>query len=302
MFRYDKIAIGCTLSAALYCFYNQIPLIFVERRQVHPFDFFEPDTDLSLLKIEPLRYNLKRFEKDSIVLGASKKQVYEKMLVLLSLSGLVPFSNLVKSINVGKKDIKIITERNKVFHVEYDNLIVFDDTKVSGLPGIIETNKDNTTQILDWFEVNTGCKHEIDYIETDDEFVKDIFFYPSQRATTSADKKDLVAISHLSEKEAKYDYYYSDTYARFKVLAEMKKSGIKGQKNGKNPNYPARSSEPFKWLSPKITFVKREIIPLPMPKYRNTKKIHFCYDSPVQIMTSNTIQLNNYTSKLLNSL
>ena len=59
MFRYGKIALGCSLSSALYCFYNQIPMIYVERRKVHPFEFFEPDTDLSLLKIEPLRYDLK---------------------------------------------------------------------------------------------------------------------------------------------------------------------------------------------------------------------------------------------------
>ena len=39
MFEYDKIAIGCNLSSAIYCFYNQIPMIFVEKRKVHPFDF-----------------------------------------------------------------------------------------------------------------------------------------------------------------------------------------------------------------------------------------------------------------------
>ena len=69
------------------------------------------------------------------------------MLVLLSLSGLIPFSNLVKSINVDKKQIKIITERNKVFHVEFNNLMIFDDTKVSGLSSIVKTNKDETKQI-----------------------------------------------------------------------------------------------------------------------------------------------------------
>jgi hypothetical protein len=81
----------------------------------------------------------------------------------------------------------------------------------------------------------------------------------------------------------------------------MKEAGVKGQKNGKNPNYPDRSSEPFKWLSPKITFVTREIVPPPMSKYRNTKKVKFCYDTPEQIMSENTIKINSYSTKLLNA-
>tara|TARA_R100001129_G_scaffold160543_1_gene125137 strand:- start:740 stop:1645 length:906 start_codon:yes stop_codon:yes gene_type:complete len=301
MLKYDKIAIGCTLSSALYCFYNQIPMIFVERRKVHPFEFFQSNTDLSLLKIEPLKYSLNT-NSGSIVFGASKKQVYEKMLVLLSLSGLVPLSNLAKSINIEKEHIKVITKQNRVFKIKYDSLIVFDDTKIGGLSNAITKTESNPTQILDWFEVNTGCIHNIDYIQTGEDFVKEVYFYPSQRATTSSDKKDLLAISYITEKEAKYEYQYSDTYARFKVVAEMKKAGIRGQRNGKNPNYPERSSEPYKWVSPKIKLIKRETFPLPMSKYRNTKKIKFCYDSPEKIIEKNKILLSTYTTKLLNAL
>jgi hypothetical protein len=150
--------------------------------------------------------------------------------------------------------------------------------------------------------VNSGCEHGIDHIRTDEDFVRDIFFYPSQRASANSDKKDLLAISYLSERDAKYEYQYSDTYVRFKVLAKMKEAGIRGQKNGKNPNYPDRSPEPFKWLKPRVKLMKREIIALPMPKYRNTKKIKFCYDSPEQIIAESTIKLNTYTTKLLNAL
>ena len=82
----------------------------------------------------------------------------------------------------------------------------------------------------------------------------------------------------------------------------MKKAGIRGQRNGKNPNYPERSSEPYKWVSPKIKLIKREIVPLPMSKYRNTKKIRFCYDSPEKIIEKNKILLGTYTTKLLNAL
>ena len=302
MFEYDKIAIGCNLSSAIYCFYNQIPMIFVEKRKVHPFDFFEPNTDLSLLKIEPLRYDLTRSDDGVTLFGASKTQVYEKMLALLSLSGLIPFSNLAKSVNINKKDIKIVTERNKVFNVAYKKLLVFDDTKINGLSNIIKKDESQSVQVLDWFEVNLGATHDIDHITTKNHFIKDIFFYQSNRASVHSNRKDLVAISYLTPKEAKYEYQYSDTYARFKVLELMKEAGIRGTKNGKNPNYPERSSEPYKWLSPKIELMQREISSLPMPKYRNTKNIKFCYDLPEKIIEENTVKINTYTSKLLNAL
>ena len=301
MFQYKKIAIGCTLSSVIYCFYNQVPLIFVDKRKVHPFEFFEQNTDLSLLKIEPLRYDLKRPDEGVTLFGASKVQVYDKMLALLSLSGLIPFSNLAKSINIDKKNIKVVTERNKMFNIGYEELLIFDDTKINGLSNIAE--KDHTpVQVLDWFEVNSGATHDIDHIVTKDYFIKDIFFYKSKRASVPSHIKDLVAISHITTEEAKYEYQYSDTYARFKVLELMKEAGIRGTRNGKNPNYPERSSEPHKWLSPKIELMQREIIPSPMAKYRNTKNIKFCYDLPEKIIAENTIKINTYTSKLLNAL
>jgi len=302
MFRYGKIALGCSLSSALYCFYNQIPMIYVERRKIHPFEFFKPNTDLSLLKIEPLRYDLKMSDEGVAVFGPSKQQVYEKIMVLLSLSGLVPFSNLAKSAHIDKKHLKIITEHNRVYKVEYDELIVFDDTKISGLSSILKDNKNQKTQILDWFEINQGSGTKLDYIQTEGDFINQIFLYESKRPDVNQQFKDLVAISRLTSDEAKYEYQNSDTYARFKVLRCMKEAGIRGPKNGKNPNYPERSQEPFKWLSPKITFVKREIVPPPMSKYRNTKKINFCYDTPEQIMSNSDIKINSYPTKLLNAL
>jgi len=301
MFRYGKIAIGCTLSSALYCFYNQIPMVYVQRRKVHPFNFFEPGTDLSLLKIEPLRYDLKMSDEGVAVFGPSKRQVYEKIMVLLSLSGLVPFSNLAKSVHIEKKHLKIITERNRIYEVAYEELVIFDDMKISGLSNIVKDNKDQKTQVLDWFEINQGSGTKIDYIQTEDSFINKIFMYESKRPDVNQNFKDLVAISHLTPHEAKYEYQNSDTYARFKILKCMKEAGIRGQKNGKNPNYPKKSQEPFKWLSPKITFVYREIVPSPMPKYRNTKKIKFCYDTPEQIMSENTIKINSYSTRLLNA-
>jgi len=301
MIKYDKIVIGCTLSSVLYSFYNQVPLIFVERQNIHPFNFFETKTDLSLLKIEP-SYTLQKPDGQKITFGIPRQKVYDKIMALLCLSGLVPFSHLCKALTVQDESLKVITQGNKVFNVGYKDLIIFDDRGISGLPSIIQDNKEQPRQVVDWFAVNKGGLHDIDYIQTNDEFVKEIFFYPSQRVTNSPNKKDLLAVSYLTHQQATHDYQYSDTYCRFKVLKCIKEAGIRGSKNGKNPNYPDRSSEPFQWLSPKIKLMKREIMPPAMAKYENTKNIKFCYDAPENIIAKNTIKINAYSTKLLNAL
>ena len=302
MLKYKKIIIGATLSSVLYSFYTQIPLIFVEGAKIHPFDFYNSDIDLSLLKIDPKNYFLKQSDDKQAVFGPPKQEVYEKLLALLSLSGLVPFSHLAKSINIEEHCLKVITEGNKVINVEYEHLIVFDDNKINGLPRLLENNQNKPTQILDWFEVNLGSTHDIDYIETDSDFVKKIFFYSSQRDCMQTDKKDLLAISYLAPEEATQNYQYSNTYAKFKILQCIKEAGIRGPKNGKNPNYPDRSSEPFKWLSPKISLMRRQVMPFPMGKYEDSEKITFVYETSEEIISSNQVEMDTYTSKLLNAL
>ena len=82
----------------------------------------------------------------------------------------------------------------------------------------------------------------------------------------------------------------------------MKEAGIRGPKNGKNPNYPDRSSEPFKWLSPKISLMHRQVIPLPMGKYEDSEKITFLYETPQEIISTHQVEMNTYAAKLLNAL
>jgi len=302
MREYDKIVIGATFSSILYAFYNQIPIIFAEGVQTHPFDFYSPDIDLGLLKVDPSLYALKEPNNGEIIFGTSKQQVSDKLLSLLSLSGLVPFSYLVKSVRIEEDNLRVITTGNKVFNVGYRELLVFDDKKITGLPPAVENNDDHSTPILDWFDINVGNAGDLDYIETGDDFVSQIFFYPTQRYDVDRSRKDLLSISYLPTREAIHSYQYSDTYARFKILKLMKENGIRGSKNGKNPNYPDRSQEPFKWISPKITLSEREILPLPMTKYKDTKNIKFIYDTPEEIITRNQVKIDTYASKLLLAL
>ncbi len=114
--------------------------------------------------------------------------------------------------------------------------------------------------MVDWIDVKIGAKHELDYLKTGDGFVDEVFLYPSKRIDGQhLDKKDIVSISYLTNEQLN-DINYSDTYVRFKVKKLMEDHGIKGSKNGKNPNYPHASEQPHKYLSIKLENSKRRVI------------------------------------------
>jgi|6_EtaG_2_1085325.scaffolds.fasta_scaffold02548_4 hypothetical protein len=302
MKSYEKIVIGGTFSSVLYSFLTGTPIIFAESVQTHPFDFYDIDVDLSLVDENPLRYALKKVDGGNVMFGTSKQEVNDKLLAFLSLSGLVPFSHLAKSIRIEDDELRISTGTG-TFRVKYEELIVFDDKDVYGLPSVTENDENRITTVLDWFDVKfcVGLR-EYDYIETGDNFVNRIFVYSSVRPDVVAASKDLAVISYLPAQDAVQEYHYSDTYARFKILKLLKSFGIRGMKNGKNPNYPEKSAEPFKWLSPRIEFSEREIMPLPMGRYTDTEKIKFSYESPEEIILNHQLNTNSYNSKLMSMM
>ena len=300
MLSYDKIAIGATHSSVLYSLLTNTPLIFAKGVETHPFDFHEGGTDLGAFGIKSHDYRLRILDGKPITVGAPKHHLSDRILPALSLSGLTPFCSICKGIRIEGDILRILTTGNKSFDIEYKELVVFEDSEVHGLPVSSERESD-IVKVLDWFNVRQGTKHDVDYIATGDDFVEEIFFHTPVRDYTKATDKDLVAISNISRKEARYAYECSETYAKFKVEKIMKSSGIKGFKNGKNPHWSPEKPHlsRFKYVSPKVEHVLREIIPNPMAKYEDFDKISFSYESPSAIIDKHMTTMDTYAMKLL---
>ena len=80
----------------------------------------------------------------------------------------------------------------------------------------------------DYIAFNRGGKHEVDYLYTGDDFVREIWFYSSDRIDGNTPVKDACAVSILN-KEQYLDFDYSQTMARFKTVARNGISrGMKG--------------------------------------------------------------------------
>ena len=108
---------------------------------------------------------------------------------------------------------------------------------------------------MDWFSVRSGCVHGFDFLQGEDNFVKKIYFYPSDRIAGNHNKKDLVAISHLTDEEMG-SHEFSIVPAMYKALNWMKSVGIKGQSNGRDPDNPSRK----KYYAIKIEHSRRQVL------------------------------------------
>tara|TARA_R100000008_G_C3571241_1_gene162273 strand:+ start:589 stop:1452 length:864 start_codon:yes stop_codon:yes gene_type:complete len=238
----------------MYAFLNNYPLILNKCEPPLPFELFPHNTDLSAFGVDKLEISLtttdgvKKF-------GNSKPELWKRLCFSLSLAGLMPMSSNACSMRIEDDLLKVYISAAKMVKFKFNKLHVFDGDNIEGL---IDHSSEKTYQVIDWINVRSGMVHEFDRIETDSPFVNCIHFYPSDRIEGNHDKKDLVAISYLTSEQIS-DINYSDTYVRFKTNSVMKENGIRGKRNGKNPNYPHSSQVPYKYLALNLESGDREI-------------------------------------------
>ena len=228
----DAIVIGSSLTALLYAFNNELPIFFAQTRKPFRFDYLDPELDLSFLKLAAQTKSLTTFGEDKIV-GTQKVLLWERLLFLLGLSGKAPLSDRCASMRINNHSLICSNEYAKIAEIEFETVYFFGDDKCSGL--VTEKEVANDAMICyDWIAFHRGGKHEIDYIETEDSFVKQIWFYPSDRIDGATKVKDACLVSFLS-KDDLTNFDYSETMARFKAVSEMESRGMKGVFNGYSP-------------------------------------------------------------------
>jgi len=138
-------------------------------------------------------------------------------------------------------------EYSKIAEIKFEKAYYFGDAKCSGL--VKEKPLADPRYICyDWVAFNRGGKHEIDFIETPDDFVQQIWFYPTDRIDGNSPVKDACLISRLTDEQL-LDFNYSQTMARFKMVYEMESRGMKGVFNGHCPKYGHPKYYKFKTTS-----------------------------------------------------
>jgi len=203
--------------------------------------------------------------------GNPKSELWKRLCYSLSLSGLMPLSNSPCSMRIEEDLLKVYISNTRMIKLKFSQLHVFDGDNVEGL---IDCSSEKLYQVVDWINVRSGMVHKYDRIKTDSSFVNCVHFYPSERVEGNHDKKDLVSISYLTEEQLN-DINYSDTYVRFKTRDIMKGLGIRGKRNGKNPNYPHSSKAPYKYSALTLENDKREIRKSTFGSYEKLENVSF---------------------------
>ena len=208
-FYFNKVVVGGSLTAVLYAYKHNLPIIVDVPHIPFQLDECPKHWDLSFLG----------FAKS---LQHKKSQVWDRMLFVMAMAGLVIFPNNIRAFRHEDNKIKIITLSNTKMEIEYKEIVEFD--------------RDRTDEIVlyDWFAVRSGCNHEFDTLaDPGSDFCHTLLFHPSTRKATRKEVKDVCAVSLISETELN-ELEYSEGYARIKTLQMMKDAGIRGQSNGYN--------------------------------------------------------------------
>lgn len=224
-YHYEQIVIGSGLNAVLYAYKTNSVFIDNSVDTLFPLDEIGFSYDLGNQVLKP---------EDKCL------DVFNSLAYHMVCSGKAPYSGLVEGIRIIPEENKlnVITKNGHVSRCTFNKLRLFDTNDVSGLPFDEETKTEHY-RVLDWFNVRSGMKHDHNFILSDDDFCKKIYFYISKRIDGNKDKKDLVSESLMSEHQLN-DFDYSDTIVRLKTISLMKESGIKGTGNGVGKNLPIK--------------------------------------------------------------
>ena len=226
--HHEKLIVGGSLAALLYGYKNQIPVVWCNPKVPLFFETYHK--------------------------WHSKEELWHKLAFQLSLAALAPAPALVTRFRVeDNHTLKMFTDEPFFSTLTFGELIVFDDTNLEGWDDELEY--DRKYRVLDWINNRRSAPHSISYRETEDDFVKEVYFYPSKRIHGNwSGKKDILAVSYLTKDQVD-NMDYCDTYVRFRVLHLMREWGIKGPKNGIDKKNPTK----HKRLAIKLETVRRDV-------------------------------------------
>ena len=242
-YKYSKVVVGGSISALKYAYNNRIPII--------------------IIKSNPPRL----FEEG--------RKTWNQLVFSFSLSGLcISFTEPTYARIVDENRVKIILKNTKEINIIFEKIFFFDDANVHGLDPPAKT--EHKKKIIDWIRPISCAPHDFKKIQTNDDFVSEINFYPKRCISGKA----IAVVSYLTQEQLK-DYRFTDTYTKFKTLSIMKEKGIRGSYNGLD-----RCGKKI-FYNLKIDVERRDVEKVKMDFYEDTDTFSFIYSYESDILESN---------------
>ena len=244
IYQLDKLVVGTDLPALVYAFLHHYPIVFNSIDTPTSFEFLPVDFPTKLFNLPKIQIQMNSIS-GPVKFGTPKIELWNRLLFVMSVSGLLPFGTRDITVRQEEKYTNIKT-KSRSYRYEVGEVIKFKNTY-------------HQYKAFDWISVRSCGKHDLQYFNTDDKFVNELFFYPSERRgidTTNRPVNDLLVISTLTEGQLE-DFDYGETITRMKTTLVLKELGIRGKRNGKNPKYP-RWGQPYRYHTIKLEHSKRE--------------------------------------------
>ena len=222
---HENIVIGHTLPALAFSFINNYPIITNSALNTSPFDYCPPELNLSAFGIQNEIVKVS-MPDGNINRGISKLDVEAAIILHMSVAGLMLNSVPLTNIKVGNDFLECFSNARK-YSFAYKKLHLFSSENISGL----NIKKENVTyKVYDKINLKHFNNHErIGCIQGDDNFVKEVLIYPSQRNGAKKTDIDLLCKSFLSKEQINM-FEFSDTMCRMKVGGLLKEKGLKGRR------------------------------------------------------------------------
>ena len=218
--HFKEICIGSNLKSLIFSYKKNIPLILINPTPPFEFGFFDSHIDLSSLNIKQKVTALKT-NKGYHEVGFNKFELYNTLILLNSLSGLLPFNNLIEdmSCDFDGKEIEILSQ-SKRHLVEYETVYLIDVPESRDIERQIESSYEDRIMVADWFKIKRGSKHPVDFHSRDNNFIKEVYYYSRP---DNPFFKDAVAVSYLAEQHVE-DFDYSPVVTRYGVKKIMEET------------------------------------------------------------------------------
>jgi len=252
----EQLVIGSDLSALSYAYMNKSVLIYKHISKPH------------------------KYNKEENWL--EQQALWNKLAFLLSQGSYIPFNNNIDSLRLENDNlIKVFTKNNLIVNMHFKKLTISDDTDIIGLPPVYKKTN-NDYWVIDYFNVPSGCAHNYEYLCSNDNFVKKVYFYKSKR-TFKKHVKDIAAVSLIDGKDVYY-FDHSQSIVRMKIIKMMKDAGINGKKNG-----ICNGVQAYRPIY--IESFKRYLYPLGKNIYKDLpKNINMLYDDHNTILNGQEIK------------
>ena len=173
---------------------------------------------------------------------------WHHLTFVLGMRGLSPIPSAINNIRIQDNQATVSTVAHRVIKINFEQLYIFDTHLIEGLSIEKEISK---YVVYDWFDIKRGAKQTVTKLINNDEFIKELSFYASQRKDgNDGTIKDCYAKSYINTEDLE-KFEFSETAARFAAMKLIKENELKG---------PSRTvGDKVHYLNLKLEHNKREL-------------------------------------------